>query len=854
MRKILACILVTSLILMSLSTGYTNASENSVKLLDVDDGRILCSVKANEVFIPIFTAGHIVWAQGEYGDTNLMSCNVETGEVIQINEEPIRYIYDVYPGIISAYSDGWVAYMSNSAVNEGVLWIAPVDGSQAPKSVTTADCTHVSYPEFFGDSLFFWQKAEGEGTSGVYAHRMTDEVTELVYELEHEVIYKLSIDGNYIVIYKESHVVTIITLDGELVREIDFEEDESVESATIFDMASGWLMVGRSLIISDPEQPEGEVYREVYRYSLYNITDNEIINLNNRRDLGSLSNCIRISPGVFAFLKLYPIEDLYKETLPGIWSINIVDPYNNDIQSYPYNGPQTTEKDTRTIHHSSVWNDLVLYPSGEDPTQWFLDLHDTKNRTTYRVTEKANRYMYPTIHDWCIVYFIEGMEEGKYNLVMHRVGEFELVGEQEETDSDRELIIGEKQVCVESENIYGNFLKDEPSFHWSNREPSIKVISDYVVWKEKLDDIITFKSYSFAGDEVIELMQTSSNRLYSGSNQIQSLVDSGHLAVMKEDEATLGWRVFVVRLDGSGLTMIGKGESFDDHLLEMRDGKVYVYEEYRSSKLSCITEYDIDSGSTVSLFSREILPRTFYKMGEKFLINSEQRVKKIVGSIDLLVVDRDGKIQRNLMGVLPPAYPQYWSFYTIDIVTENYVFYEQSRIYLDYSAPLDYRKEIRLVCYNLDTDGMWYLPFYEFIHCNNQRNCNTILIYEWRKATDLTFSCSALNLESRAINELGYLGISFFNWYNTSRKSINDDMLAIGNAVYTSDNIFEEMPTYTIYLTDIKTNKRYIIAEELEYCDSICLAEGRIVYLEPSDRKGYNIVTHTIMEKVPDEE
>ncbi len=836
-RRIITSVIITIVLIMTVGIGYSKETVTNTRILDVDEGRFVCTTEADEIFIPVYTAGYILWAQRLNSETNLMSCNVETGEVVQINEEPIRYIYDIYPSITVAFSNGWVSYMSNSSVNNGVLWLAPVDGSQSPKLVSSSNCTAVSYPEFYGDRLYFWQKMGGEETSGLYTYRMSDDAIKLVYALDHSMIYKFDIDECYIAIYRDSHCVTIITHEGELVREIDFEEDESVESAMVFDLSGGQLMVGRSIISSDKDNTKEDLYRKDNFYSLYDIANDEFIDLNDKRNLGTLSNCIRISPDVFAFIKLYPIEDLYKETPPGIWSINIVDPESHDIQSYPYNGPQSLEKDPRVIEHSSIWDDLVLYPTGDNPDEWYLDLYDTKNRTAYRVTEKPNEYLYPTINDWHITYFIKGMDVGKYNLLMHSVEGNPLANE-DKVDRDREWVVGEKIVCLESIEIFEN---------WTYDEPSIMSASGYVVWKEKLDDIIFFRSYSFTDGEKYELMQTSTDRLYSGSNQIQWMLDSGHLAVMKEDEETRGWRVFIVALDGSESTMIGDGKSIDDHLLDMRDGKVYIFQEYRNSKLSCIQEYDIENGVTESLFKRELLPRTFYRVGERFLINSVKRVESLDRSTDILVVDRQDNLQRRLNGV--PSYPLSWPYYTMNIVTDKYVFFLQIKSYLDYSAPLDYWIERRTVCYDLEMDSVLYLPYSEFVYCNGQRNCDTIIALNFYRG--FQYACSALNLKTRAFSKLNNIPIGFFNRYNTSLKSINDDMLAVGTPVYKSDDNFREKPTYSIYLIDIKTNKMYSVAEELEYCSSILLVDDRIVYIEPSEIDGYNIVTHTITEKIP---
>ena len=222
MRRFVLYGLVVLMIITTTGIIGTNADEKESFELNIGNAEIITTIEGEEFFIPIATGNHIIWGQKDSKATNLMSCDINTGETQQINRGSFSHIYGIYPGKMVSVSNGWVAFLKSSIVSDGDVWVCRADGTVPLKSVTTENCTKISYPIFHGDNLYFWQNCINDEPSGVYRYNTKADETVLLYETEKSTsgLFKIRVTDDHILLidFSYSGNATLLDATGKLIK------------------------------------------------------------------------------------------------------------------------------------------------------------------------------------------------------------------------------------------------------------------------------------------------------------------------------------------------------------------------------------------------------------------------------------------------------------------------------------------------------------------------------------------------------------------------------------------------------------------------------------------------------------
>ncbi|MCK5744518.1 MAG: hypothetical protein KAH30_07240 [Caldisericia bacterium] len=550
----------------------------------------------------------------------------------------------------------------------------------------------------------------------------------------------------------------------------------------------------------------------------YDISDDEVVELGPTSEIGSTANCVRISPEIFSFIHAKEIRDLNPETREYDFTMNILSP-DASIKNMMYNAPITQKYETRSNHYSSIWKNYTVYPGGDDPDNWYVNLYDAKNKTEYRITEKPGVHHYPTINEGIITYFLERPTGDGYDLVIHRIEELEPAGEQ--GDVNRELEFEEGVVCVDSKNI------------WSLE----KVTDKYIVWIESIESDMILKSYSFETGVKKKLLEYTRPRVHFQRQKIMYSDDC--FAIEEEFVDKLGTKVSIGKLDGTDLFQVKDDKVLSVSLLAMKNDKVYIYNEYPGEKFDGVFEYDITSGKTEFLFDPSQKIREFHLVGDYFVTTEMFQ--------DIRIYDRKGKILRTLTEKERNENPDYNSFNSINMIIDEYIIFNTHKSRFSFTD--DYYFYDRDFCYNINTGGLWHIPDVRMMNTRyaSYKNSDIFLFLEWEnneETKEFTRRTKSFNPKTRDISQITEKTSDKKYFIYNYGVTVSQSMVAYLEVIPDKDE--KELTTRHIILFDVVSEKEYQVTEIPGNFSNLCLSKDRISYLEDNQ-----IISHKIV-KVED--
>jgi hypothetical protein len=820
MRRFVLYGLVVLMIIATTGIIGTNADEKESFELNIGNAEIITTIEGEEFFIPVATGNHIIWGQKDGKATNLMSCDISTGKTEQINRGSFSHIYDIYPGKMVSVSNGWVAFLKSSIVSDGDVLVCKADGTVPLKSVTTENCTKTSYPIFHGDNLYFWQNCINDEPSGVYRYSTKADETVLLYETEKSTsgLFKIRTTDDHILLidFSYSGNATLLDSTGKLIKTFDYSDDDitdnNIKKATFYDIFGDTILFDRHEATIDEDKKS---IVSLNSFFTYDISDDEVVELGPTSEIGSTTNCVRISPEIFSFIHAKEIRDLNPETREYDFTMNVLSA-DTSIKNMTYNAPITQKYETRSNHYSSIWNNYIVYPGGDDPDNWYVNLYDAKNETEYQITEKPGAYHYPTINEGIITYFLERPTDDGYDLIVHRIEELEPAGEQ--GDVNRELELEDGVVCVDPKN----------PINW------FKSLDEYLVWTELDDSKSYLKSYSFESKEVFDLVECRQRSRFD--RQPSSLLSDDYYAIEEENVDTLGTKVSVGKLDGTNFTQIKNDKALSVSLLAIKNDKVYVFQDFAGDKLDGIFEYDITSGKTEFLFDPNQKIKEFHLVGDCFVISSNFE--------SIIIYDKDGEIIR----VLAPEEnknTEYSSFNSVDEIFGEYIIFKIHRYW--FKSMDDYYSYDRDYCFNVITGGLWDITDLNFTSAN-YNNPDIFLSAKYIKSDDkkrMSFSIHTINLKTRKNFEIKNVKTTnSYRYHRYSFVSVYESLVASYKNVPVDED--ESTSLENIILYDTIAEKEYQVTETPGNFKSLYLSKDRISYLEDNQ-----IISHKIV-KVED--
>ncbi len=808
MRKFILCGLATLMMITITGVTYTNGDEKESFELNIGNGEIITTIEGEEFFIPVATGNHIIWGQKDGKATNLMSCDINTGETQQINRGSFSHIYDTYPGEMVSVSNGWVTFLKSSIVSDGDVWVCRADGTVPLKSVTTENCTKTSYPIFHGDNLYFWQNCINDEPSGIYRYNTKADETVLLYETEKSAsgLFKIRVTDDYILLidFSYSGNATLLDSTGKLIKILDYSDDDitdnNIKKATFYDIFSDTILFDRYEATID-ENKKSVV--SLNSFFIYDISDDEVIELGPTSEIGSTANCVRISPEIFSFIHAKEIRDLNPETREYDFTMNILSA-DTSIKNMMYNAPITQKYETRSNHYSSIWKNYIVYPGGDDPNNWYVNLYDAKNKTEYRITDKKGEYHYPTINEGVVSYFSERPTGDGYDLVVHRIEELEPAGEQ--GNVNRELEFEDGVIYVDPQNSIEQF----------------KVADNYIIWIESDNTKSYLKSYSFetgATTILIDDLQKTKHCIHP-----TIMLSDNYFAIEEKLRDMVGSIVSVGKLDGTDLTRIENNYALNISLLAMEDGKVYVYEEdFSNEKNNGIYEYDIVTNETEYLFNPTYAISTLRIADGKFVV-ANNKIQNIH------IYSRNGNIIRTLAKGNDPDKTDFYPIISniVEMTIDEYIIFQTSVF------ESTGKRSFERFCYNVNTGGLWQIPF-SILPRTSINNPDIFLTKEYRRSGETKppeSQLSSTNPRTRkttAINSFERHTKKYFIGRDTS-PTVYESL--VGFFEYISMDAEDSSFMKNIIFFDTISEKEYQVTETPGDYSDLYLSRDRITYQE----------------------
>ncbi len=528
-------------------------------------------------------------------------------------------------------SNGWVAYITDSVMLDGKIWLTHANGENEPIIISTENSSQTSYPAFSNGVCYFWQEAAAEEETGLYSYEPDTATRTLLYsDPESDLFYrKIYVDDKYILLDQGDGGALILDKIGEKVKMLELfnsETDDHIHTKTSYiNLASRNVLFYKNTFKREPGKRPIEISKDYY---IYDINSDEQVNIGATADLGSTANQVSQNSGAFTFVEMIALDGPVPENFE--WNLNVYNPIMRSVHSIDYNAPFDSKNDYRGRLYSSIYEDMIVYPSGIDHDLWHLDIFDINKKLSYRITNDKGVYLYPTISDNKVSYFKENFEEGGFNLFFHNIA----TKESEIKNIKRELVFEDEEEITKTE---------KPIIF-------IKSLGNYLVWieydeDEEINDVF---SYDFETQEKLELLSIPGWGIFSGFAIPKYFFNESFFVIGTiEERSQISYRT--VSLDGEIDRIIEDPNAKNIGIHDIQGDYLYLSKRYEDSKLDGCFEYNMRSGKSEFLFDFKDVERNqfgfsyktwidLYVHGDKFLICGDKN--------SIFLASRNGEIER----------------------------------------------------------------------------------------------------------------------------------------------------------------------------------------------------------------